>query len=29
MTLLQGVMNTFVIFFARIAAGAIENYLQK
>ena len=29
MTLLQWVMNTFVIFFARIAAGAIESYLNK
>ncbi|MDC0506188.1 protease HtpX [Candidatus Gracilibacteria bacterium] len=29
MTLLQGIMNTFVIFFARVAAGAIESYLNK
>ncbi len=29
MTLLQWVMNTFVIFFARIAAWAIESYLNK
>lgn len=29
MTLLQGVMNTFVVFFARIAAGAIESAINK
>jgi len=29
MTLLQWVMNTFVIFFARVAAGAIDAYLSK
>ena len=29
MTLLQGIMNTFVIFFARVAAGAIDSYISK
>ncbi len=29
MTLLQGVLNTFVIFFARIAAFAVAQFLQK
>ena len=28
MTLLQGVINTFVMFFARIAAFAVENFLR-
>ena len=29
MTLLQGVLNTFVIFFARIAAFAVSQFLQR
>jgi heat shock protein HtpX len=29
MTLLQGVINTFVIFFARIAAYAVQNFLNR
>lgn len=29
MTLIQGIINTFVMFFARIAAWAISNFLRK
>jgi heat shock protein HtpX len=29
MTLLQWIMNTFVIFFARVAAGIIDSYISK
>ena len=29
LTLIQGVVNTFVIFFARIAAYAVQNYLSR
>lgn len=29
MTLLQGVLNTFVIFLARVVANILDNYLSK